>query len=504
MKRREPDRLPIPTTALALGTLLAAGWLVWPASVAGQEPPDPFAGTWQGTLQVPGGGELRVVFHIAAEAEGGLTATLDSPDQGATGIPVSQVKTSGDTLRLQVASIGGAYEGVLAASGDTVSGVWSQGGVSLDLDLGKTTADQVEGPERPQEPEPPFPYRVQEVSYENAEAGIELAGTLTLPEGEEPVPGVLLVSGSGPQDRDETVFGHRPFLVLADHLTRRGIAVLRMDDRGVGESGGDFSQATSEDFASDALAGVRYLREHPGVDPGSVGIVGHSEGGLIAPMVGSRSDNVAFLVLLAGPGLPGQEILYLQGEKILRAMGGSEAQVARQREQQAELFRVVKEEEDPERRLVRLKEVLRARLHELSPAERAATGTIPEDSTGLEAWLDLHIRSASSPWFRFFLLHDPRPVLRRVSVPVLAMIGELDLQVPPDENLPEIEKALVRGGNRDVTVMKLDGLNHLFQHAESGAPTEYSRIVETMAPEAMEAIAQWILARARSGTAGQR
>lgn len=484
--------------ALALG--LAAFPAVTPPlraqpAPAGEAAADgPPVGTWQGSLETPGGGELRIVFHISSDSAGTLEATLDSPDQGATGIPVSDIELSGDTLRLAVAAVGGEYEGRRVAD-DRVEGEWSQSGMSFPLRLERVEAAEVKGPERPQEPEPPFPYRSEEVRYGNPEAGIELAGTLTVPEGEGPFPAVLLVSGSGPQDRDETVFGHRPFLVLADHLTRRGIAVLRVDDRGVGESEGDFSEATSEDFASDALSALQYLVRRPEVDPGAVGIVGHSEGGLIAPMVATRSDDVAFLVLLAGPGLPGEEILYLQGEKILRAMGGTEMQVARQREQQAELFGVVREEKDPERRVARLEEVLRARLAELTPAERAAAGTIPGDSTGLEQWLDLQLRSAGSPWFRFFLLHDPRPVLERVTVPVLAITGELDLQVPPDENLPAIEGALVRGGNRDVTVMELEGLNHLFQHARTGSPTEYARIEQTMAPEAMEAVAQWILAR---------
>lgn len=215
----------------------------------------------------------------------------------------------------------------------------------------------------------------------------------------------------------------------------------------------------------------------------------------MAPMVADRSEGVAFLVLLAAPGLPGEEILFLQGAAILRAMGGDDAQVERQREQQEELFRIVREEEDADARMSRLMEALRARLAAITPEERTATSGIPPDSAGREGWLELQVRSDASPWFRFFLMHDPRPVLRRVSVPVLVMIGELDLQVPPGDNLPAIEEALLRGGNRDVTVMELEGLNHLFQHAASGSPTEYARTEETMAPEAMEAVAQWILAR---------
>lgn len=482
-------------SATALATCLAlASWFGLTAPASGQEASafgTPVVGTWLGTLEVSAGVELRLVFHIEEAEEAGLTATLDSPDQGAQGIPVSEVRPSGDTLRLQVAAVGGSFEGVREAESRIV-GQWRQSGRRLPLELRRV--DRVEGPSRPQEPEPPFPYEVEEVRFENPEAGIELAGTLTLPEGEGPFPAVLLVSGSGPQDRDETVFGHRPFLVLADHLTRRGIAVLRVDDRGVGESGGTFADATSLDFALDARAGLDFLESRPEVDRDAIGLVGHSEGGIIAPMVARRSDRVDFLVLLAGPGLPGEDLLLLQGAAIARAMGASAAQIDEQQALQEALFRVVGEEKDPEARQERLEATLRERVERMSDAERAVGG-IPTDSAGLEAWLEAQVSRAASPWFRFFLRHDPREDLRQVSVPVLALIGGRDLQVPPEENLPEIEAALVRGGNRDVTVMELEGLNHLFQHAETGSPAEYARIEETMAPEAMEAVAQWILAR---------
>lgn len=457
------------------------------------------AGLWEGVLRVPGtGAELRLVLRIEEGEGGALSATLDSPDQGATGIPVSGIGLAGDTLRVDVSAVGGSYEGRFEAP-DRIAGTWRQSGAALPLELRRVEA--VRGPERPQEPEAPFPYRAEEVRYPNPEAGIELAGTLTLPDGEGPFPAVLLLSGSGPQDRDGTVFGHRPFLVLADHLTRRGIAVLRADDRGVGESGGSFAEATSGDFASDARAGLAYLKRRPEIDPRAVGLVGHSEGGIVASMVASRSDEVAFLVLLGAPGLPGEELLYLQGAAIARAMGASERQLEAQREQQAELFRIVREEEDPETRLDRLKASLRERLRAIGQAERAAAG-IPGDSAGREAWLEAQLSAAASPWFRFFLTHDPREDLRRVRAPVLALIGGLDLQVPPAENLPEIEAALVRGGNRDVTALELEGLNHLLQRAGTGSPAEYAAIEQTMAPEAMEAVTQWILARADSSTAG--
>lgn len=460
--------------------------------------PDAVEGTWLGTLTLPGA-ELRVVVHLEAGEDGALSATMDSPDQGARGIPVREATFRDGRLTLDIAAVGASYEGVLDGRGRLV-GEFSQGGADLPLTLERVEA--VEGPPRPQEPTPPFPYRSEDVRYPVPEAGIELAGTLTLPQGDGPFPAVALVTGSGAQNRDSEVFGHKLFLVLADHLTRRGIAVLRSDDRGVGESEGVFAEATSRDFADDAAAAAAYLRARPEIDPAAIGLVGMSEGGLIAPMVAAEmapadaeaadSDRLAFIVLLAAPGLPGEEILYLQGALISRAMGADEEAIESSRRTQERLFRVIREEEDPEARAERLEAVLREIVDETPEAERAARGIPPGAE---EQWIESQVRAVRGPWFRYFLLHDPRPVLRRVTVPVLAIGGELDLQVPPAENLPVIEEALREAGNPDVTIVELPGLNHLFQPATTGAPAEYARIERTFSPEAMELVADWILER---------
>ncbi|MGH7127500.1 MAG: alpha/beta hydrolase family protein, partial [Planctomycetaceae bacterium] len=273
---------------------------------------DPLAGDWTGALDV-GGTQLRLVFHIGPEEDGNRTGTMDSPDQGTTGLPIATVALADSTVRMTMPAMSGSYEGRLSADGKTIDGTWTQGGSSLPLKLEKSAAS-VEPPSRPQEPKPPFPYASQDITYPNdASTGVTLAGTLTMPEAGGPFPAVVLVSGSGPQNRNEELLGHKPFLVLSDALTRRGIAVLRYDDRGVASSTGAFATATSEDFAGDALAGVRYLKTRPEIDPGRIGIIGHSEGGLIAPIAAARSDDVAFIVLMAGPGVTGEEILYLQG-----------------------------------------------------------------------------------------------------------------------------------------------------------------------------------------------
>lgn len=345
---------------------------------------------------------------------------------------------------------------------------------------------------RSQEPVPPLPYAALEVTYANPAAGIELAGTLTVPPGEGPFPAVVLVSGSGPQDRDSDVFGHKPFLVLSDYLTRRGIAVLRSDDRGVGASGGDFVSATTEDFASDASAAAAWLRARPEVDGDAVGVVGMSEGGLVAPMVAARGD-VAYVVLMAAPGTPGERILLRQSELIARAMGAPDGQIDYNRSVQEGVFEVIVSEPDPAERARRIEETLRARFAELSAAEKAAVGLTPAAEA---QFIASQVEQLATPWFRFFLLHDPTETLRRVRVPVLAMGGGLDLQVPAEENLAAIEAALREGGNQDVTIVRLPGLNHLFQPAASGAPAEYPLISETMSEEAMETVAAWILERA--------
>jgi fermentation-respiration switch protein FrsA (DUF1100 family) len=325
---------------------------------------------------------------------------------------------------------------------------------------------------RPQEPKSPYPYRVEEVVYENA--GITLAGTLTLPDSGAPFPAVLLISGSGAQDRDETMFGHRPFLVLADNLTRRGIAVLRVDDRGVGGSTGDLSQATSEDLADDVLAGVEYLKTREEINPQQIGLIGHSEGGIIAPIVAVQSPDVAFIVMMAGTGLPGEDILYTQGALIARANGVSEEEIAQNRVLQERLFAVLKQEQNDTVAEEKLREIL--------------------DETELsEENKQTQIQTMLTPWFRYFLTYDPAPTLMNVQIPVLAINGEKDLQVPPKENLQAIEEALEAGGNQDYTIKELPGLNHLFQTAQTGLPSEYAKIEETMSPSALTVIGDWIV-----------
>ncbi len=445
-----------------------------PGPAGAQEPPY-LVGTWAGALETGGGGSLRIVFHIADDADGGLDATMDSPDQGAFGIAAGPVTVDGHSVRIEVPVVSGHFEGTFLDESGRIDGTWHQGGAGLSLVL--EPSDDA-GPNRPQEPEAPFPYVATDVSFESAATGVRLAGTLTLPPGNGPHPAVVLVSGSGPQDRDETVFGHRPFLVLADHLTRSGIAVLRYDDRGVGQSTGNIAMATTQDFADDAEGAVRYLAKLPAIDPEAIGIIGHSEGAIVAPIVANRSDDVAFAVLLAGTGVPGEELLVMQLIATNRAMGVSEQERVRRSTLQQELLGVLGSAPDDSTAAAQAREIL------------SGAGM-----TGQAA--DAQVAGLLNPWMRYFLVYDPLPELRELDVPVLSLWGARDMQVPPEGNRGPVEQALADSGNPDVTVIVLPELNHLFQTSDTGAPTEYAAIEETMSPLALDAISEWIAARVR-------
>jgi pimeloyl-ACP methyl ester carboxylesterase len=475
------------------GQLLSGQWKQGGTSLAlvlhrGSPAAEPPPELWFGKLTFSAGLELRVVLRVTRLASG-VHAVLDSPDQSATGIPIDTVSFDGGVLRFTSAKLGASYVGKLDAAGAQAVGEFTQRSVKTPLTLAKT--DKVPERPRPQTPKPPFPYRAEEVAYDNTAAKLRLAGTLLLPEGAGPFPAALLITGSGPQDRDESLMGHKPFLVLADALARRGIAVLRVDDRGVGSSTGSFATATSEDFAGDAAAGVAYLRGRKEIDAHRVGLVGHSEGGLIGPMVAARSKDVAYVVMLAGPGLPGADIILAQQELIARATGETdEAALKRNRDDGRRLFDLIKREKDPAVLENKARALVEASLAKATAAEKKQMG---DPAVAANAMLEQML----TPWFRYFLTYDPRPALSKVRCPVLALNGEKDLQVPPKDNLPAIASALKAGGNRDVTTREMPGLNHLFQTAKTGAPGEYGAIEETMSPAVLTIIGDWILAHAK-------
>src|SRR5580658_154685 len=438
-------------------------------------------GDWTGALNV-GAIELRLALHLSRAADGSLTGALDSIDQSANGIPLSKVAEDGRKLAIEIKAVGATYDAEWKADGSEISGTFHQGGRDLPLAFHRGKAPELV---RPQNPKKPYPYDEEDVFYDNPRSGNKLAGTLTLPRSPGPHPAVLLITGSGPQDRDEALLGHRPFLVIADYLTRRGIAVLRVDDRGMGKSTGKFEGATTVDFAGDARASVDFLKTRKDIDARQIGLVGHSEGGIIAPMLASQSSDIAFIVMLAGPGVTGEEILIAQRYLIERAMGVPEEMAEKNRETQRFMLGVIKQEKD--------NTVAQRKIHE--GLEKMQAG-LTEDRRGAQsetiAATEKQISSLTTPWFREFLTYDPRPALEKVKVPVLVMNGALDLQVPPHQNLPAIAAALEAGGNPDYQIVKLAHLNHLFQTAQTGSPMEYAKIEETFAPAALEVLGEWI------------
>jgi len=445
---------------------------------------DPLAGDWSGSLAV-GASSLRLVFHVKAVQGGGWAATMDSPDQGAFGLPASDVTHSAGDVIIWFGPLKAGFKGKLSADGKRIAGKWSQGGRDFALEL-SWSERPIERPKRPQEPKGPFPYRIDNVRFASRADGVQLAGTLCTPRGIQRFPAVVLVSGSGPQDRDESLLGHKPFAVIADQLARAGIASLRYDDRGVGKSTGDFAAASSADFADDTEGAVRFLKQRVGIRPDRIGIAGHSEGGLIGPMVAARCPDVAFLILLAGPGVPGKEILPAQSDAIQKALGVALSTRSKNLALQHAMIALALElrrmsgtgKPDPELVRNRLKTVVDRFVAGLNDTEKTAFADTREQ---LEAQFD----SMVTPWFQFFLEHDPRPILRAVKVPVLVLNGSRDLQVLPGQNVPEIVAALRSGGNRQVESRILPGLNHLFQTCTTGSPDEYGRIEESFAPKAI-------------------
>jgi len=437
-------------------------------SLAAQTPPQaapPIAGLWEGSIDGPM--TLPVAVRLNQATDGTWTGTIDIPAQGAKGLALANVVVEPRTVRFSIAGIPGSptFVARLSEDGGSMSGDFIQGPTKATFSLTRNlTGKPTTTAARPQEPKPPFPYNDDEVVIPTPTPGVTLAGVLTTPKSGQAYPVVLLISGSGQQDRDETIAGHRPFLVLADYLTRRGIAVLRVDDRGVGRSTGSAATATTEDFASDALASVSFLRSYASTKDSKIGLIGHSEGGVIAPMVASRSADVAFQVLMAGSGVTGEQILYQQAAALAQASGASAAQVAQQRALQEQLYTIIKTEKD----VTAMREKIRA---------------INGDAAS---------QMLTLPWFRFFLTYDPAPTLRQTKIPTLALNGERDLQVPFKENLAAIEAALRAGGNTRFTIRSFPELNHLFQTSKTGLPGEYGIIEETMAPVVLETIANWI------------
>ncbi|MDX9696889.1 MAG: alpha/beta fold hydrolase [Bacteroidales bacterium] len=438
-------------------------------------------GQWNGMLDVQGM-KLRLVFNIS-KTENGFSATMDSPDQGAKGIPVTSVSFDNNKLKITIASAAIEYTAELNDE-NVLKGTFNQAGYNFPLDL---TQKKIEKAivVKSQDPKKPYPYYEENVKFENKKEKFFLSGTLTLPTKEGSFPAVVLISGSGPQDRNEEIFGHKPFLIIADFLTRNGIAVLRFDDKGTAESEGDLKNATSMNFADDVEFAVEYLKSRKEINSKQIGLIGHSEGGIIAPIVAARSKDVSFIILLAGTGIPGNELLLLQQELISKAMGISEEEINKNRKINKGAFDIVLNSTNVETLASELTEYIKEVSKNNPDSEKPAGLTEDE-------YIKMQVNQLTSPWMIFFIKYNPYLVLKDVKCPVLAINGEKDLQVPPKENLQAIKKGLIEGGNKNVVAKELPGLNHLFQECTTGAPSEYAQIEQTFSPVALQEMLMWI------------
>lgn len=460
--------------------LCTAASLLLASAAAAQAPS--VAGLWQGSLKPAPNAELKAFFELQGTAPA-LTGTMSVPQQSGKPFPLSSAVVRHDSLLLSIEALHGRFAGQLSADGQQAAGVWYQGGAQLPLTLRRSTAQDKAAatPRRPQQPQAPFPYQSQDLTFPNKKAGIELAGTLTLPAGKGPFPAVVLVSGSGPQDRNETALGHQPFAVLADYLTRRGFAVLRYDDRGVGQSKGTFKGALTTDFTTDAQAAMAYLRTRPDIRAHQVALMGHSEGGSVVWQAAAQPGGPDLAVSLAGPGLSGAAVLLRQQQDLGRAHGQDSAALGATFRANRALFDEIR----------RQPAILTASqlTDKLVPVlQRYAPGMTDEQARQQLA------KSCADAWMLAFLRTDPAPYLAKIKCPVLALNGTNDLQVAADENLPAIARGLQAAHNHDVTTRALPQLNHFFQ-TDPAAKADYANIEETMSPVALQAIGDWLVAR---------
>lgn len=437
-------------------------------------------GTWTGSIN-PG---LSLVFRISTDSTGNLTAKLDSPDQGAKGIPCSAVVNNGDSIRVEIAVAQASYLGKFI-NDSAIAGNWVQGGGALPLNIKKGST------KRPQTPKPPFDYLAEDVEYDNQQKTVHFGGTLTRPKGNGKFPVVLLISGSGQQDRDETFASHKPFAVVADYLTKKGIAVLRVDDRGVGKSTGEVKTVTSEDFAKDVETSLAYLKTRPDININQIGLIGHSEGGIIAPMVAAQNKEVSFIILWGAPVIGGAEINTAQNGVVLQNDGFTHAYVSAFKQLNNAALAVLKKAADTATLHVGITKVFDEWRSQQPDSVLKRLYVNGYNIIGQNAFT-MYDGLYTSPWLRFFITHDFAADLAKVKCPVLAINGTLDTQVEADTNLRMIDSVLSKNNHRNYKVVPLKGLNHLLQTATTGSLNEYATIEETIAPAALELMASWI------------
>lgn len=442
--------------------------------------PISLAGDWIGTLHIANT-PLRIEIKLTEDASG-WSGTISIPQQGATNLPLHSITIDGDAVHMEMleGSSLAVFEGI-ASELEAISGTFTQAGYSADFTLARDVPQQAEV----------LPYRVELVTFESSDA--TLAGTLTLPQGDGPFPAIVLVSGSGPQNRDEEIAllpDYAPFRVIADRLTTAGFAVLRYDDRGVGESTGDFASATTTTFADDARAAIAWLRANPEIDPAQVGILGHSEGSNVAAMVGATDPDLSYIVAWAGPAVSGEEVIVLQSGLQMERAGGQPEDVAQYR---AELRQAIQHAVagDTDALRIYLDNVIRAAYVQLPDDQQAALGPMEK---AIAEQVEAQMESLLSPWTLEFYTYDPASDWAKVTSPVLAFFGGLDTQVDANQNRGPLAAALV--DNNDVTIHTLPTANHLFVEAQTGAVSEYAYLKPDLLPEFLDVLTEWLTAHA--------
>jgi pimeloyl-ACP methyl ester carboxylesterase len=437
-------------------------------------------GHWEGNIAVMEM-NLKIMVDIDTKKKGS-EATIDIPQQGAKALALKNFLFKAPDIFFDLESPNGKASFIGVIKGNKITGTFKQAGIIGKFNLEKglaPIADNVQEIEN-------LPYKQEEVTFKNGE--IPFTGTLTLPEIGAPFPTVVMITGSGAQNRDEEIFGFKIFKIIADHFTRHGIAVLRYDDRGVGGSGGNFSEATTADFATDVEAAVKFLKTRK--DIGKIGLFGHSEGGIIAPIVASRNSNIDFIILLAGTSVNGAEILSAQNELISKANGLSKEEIEVNGQLQQMMYQAMKNNIGWDKVEKELTAKITESINKLPPEQRKQIGDAKEYTANM---VKNQIAASKSPWLRYFIDFDPSTVLEKVKVPVLALFGELDLQVPTLLNAAPMEKALKKAGNKQYTVKVFPKANHLFQEATTGSPNEYVALKKEFVPGLLDYITDWIL-----------
>ncbi len=444
-----------------------------------------FIGSWQGKINP--GVELRVIFHITEDGRGGLVATTDSPDQAAYGIKCDTIIINGEKISIKIRKMGGSFEGRMLNDSTIGGKIIQQIEIPITLKKGVIPIERM----RPQTPQPPFPYKSEDIEYTNADGSIRYGATITIPAGPGPFPAAILITGSGAQTRDEDIMGHKLFAVLADHLTRKGFILLRVDDRGVGRTTGKFSEATSEDFANDVSTGIDFLLSRPEVNKLKLGMIGHSEGGMIAPMVAIKRKDISFIVLLAGPGVKIIDLMTGQGVAILRSSGVSEPAIAAYGPLYKQMLGQTLNSPDTGSAIATVKQTMEAWV--ITTEKKLVVELGLDTPEGRNSIVSNLVQPLHSPWFKYFIAFDPQPYLERLSCKVLAINGDKDIQVISQQNLPAIEAALKKSKSPAYLVKELPGLNHLFQTCIKCNLLEYGELEESFSPVALTLISEWLV-----------